>query len=521
MGKVRRDIEADGQESRQIAAAVSRAEGDVRACKRELDEIERAADAHGWAVTPDWRIEVGDTWIGRDRMELAAQQQLLQDQLNAVRQHAHRADQELAAAVRGAVSDVPVDAGAHPPSGGQGVPNPAGGGQPRSLEDMLPTGKQPTSGQGDQPPPGSLPDLLSRLNQPVALRAPSTQPKPAEVESFKTMARQSMIRDGVPPDQIEARLDDVVGRTQRWIDKGMPSYVPPEPKAPPPPGFAEGFGDRWFATEQGIKSLVGQGGPGAPGVLESWEQMLKGTVETVQNPVGTAIGEVKNAFDSPTPAYYLGAKTSDAATTLPWLVFGGEGAAAGELGDIGPGALDTGPAVSPHAPVGFDHPFGYNPWAEQAATDLTSAFGHGGPTTSLSRQLADMSTHYVGDDPDRVVLGKFDGQQNGYIGDARGHGGIYFDTGDPTWDAITSGLSESEAKSLAWQVNEQFLRSQLENHVGRIEYLLDRDKYSSLEDMMFGRTGSFSAMEVEFLSKNAVAYGYQRIGDAWVYVGGG
>ncbi|OIN82178.1 hypothetical protein BMG05_03755 [Mycobacterium malmoense] len=341
------------------------------------------------------------------------------------------------------------------------------------------------------------------------------------MESFKTMARQSMIRDGVPPDQIEARLDDVVGRTQRWIDKGMPSYVPPEPKAPPPPGFAEGFGDRWFATEQGIKSLVGQGGPGAPGVLESWEQMLKGTVETVQNPVGTAIGEVKNAFDSPTPAYYLGAKTSDAATTLPWLVFGGEGAAAGELGDIGPGALDTGPAVSPHAPVGFDHPFGYNPWAEQAATDLTSAFGHGGPTTSLSRQLADMSTHYVGDDPDRVVLGKFDGQQNGYIGDARGHGGIYFDTGDPTWDAITSGLSESEAKSLAWQVNEQFLRSQLENHVGRIEYLLDRDKYSSLEDMMFGRTGSFSAMEVEFLSKNAVAYGYQRIGDAWVYVGGG
>jgi Tuberculosis necrotizing toxin len=141
------------------------------------------------------------------------------------------------------------------------------------------------------------------------------------------MARQSMIRDGVPPDQIEARLNDIVGRAQQWIDNGMPNYVPPEPPRPPPPGFGEGFGDRWFATEQGIKNLIGQGGPGAPGVLQSWQQMLKGTVETVQNPFGAAAGEIKIAFDSPSPAYYLGAKASDAATTLPGLMFGGEGAA--------------------------------------------------------------------------------------------------------------------------------------------------------------------------------------------------
>jgi Tuberculosis necrotizing toxin len=214
-----------------------------------------------------------------------------------------------------------------PPSG---APNPAddAGAKPPSLQDLLlPTGKQPTSGQGDQPQPGSLPDLLSRLQQPVVPGAPAPQLKPAEVESFKAMARQSMIRDGVPPDQIEARLNDIVGRTQQWIDNGMPNYVPPEPPRPPPPGFGEGFGDRWFATEQGIKNLIGQGGPGAPGVLESWQQMLKGTVETVQNPFGAAAGEIKNAFDSPSPAYYLGAKASDAATTLPGLMFGGEGAA--------------------------------------------------------------------------------------------------------------------------------------------------------------------------------------------------
>jgi len=45
VGKVRRDIEADGTESKQVAAAVSRAEADVSACKRELDDVEQAAHA--------------------------------------------------------------------------------------------------------------------------------------------------------------------------------------------------------------------------------------------------------------------------------------------------------------------------------------------------------------------------------------------------------------------------------------------------------------------------------------------
>ena len=76
VGKIRRDIEADGAESKQVAAAVSRAETDVSACKSELSDIERAADASGWTLTPDWRIDVGSTWIGRDPVEFAAEQQM-------------------------------------------------------------------------------------------------------------------------------------------------------------------------------------------------------------------------------------------------------------------------------------------------------------------------------------------------------------------------------------------------------------------------------------------------------------
>ncbi|WP_052425597.1 hypothetical protein [Mycobacterium kyorinense] len=341
------------------------------------------------------------------------------------------------------------------------------------------------------------------------------------MESFKAMARQSMAADGVPPDQIEARLAAMTANVQQWMSNGGPHAVPPTPQRPPPPGFGEGFGDRWRATEQEIKNLIGQGGPGAPGVLDSWKQMLQGTAETAQNPVGAAAGEIANAVGSPDPAYYLGGKASDAAVALPGMLFGGEGAAvAGEMGEIGAGVLDTGPAVSPHAPLGFDHPPIYNPWADQAAMDLNHAFAHGGPTPQLSQQLADMSTHYIGDNPDRVVLGKWAGPEDGYIGEARANGGIYFDTGNPSWDALTNGLTDAQERGLAWQVNEQFLSTQMEDGVSRIEYVVPKG-FSSLEDVVRSDPKSFSAMEIRYLTEHAAEYGYERVGNSWVRIEGG
>jgi uncharacterized protein YukE len=563
VGKVRRDIEADGTESTRVAAAVSQAEADVRACKTELDDIERAAEANGWAITLDWRIDVGNTGIGLDPISFAAEQQAMQAALDACKVHAHTADHELATAVHGAVGEIPLDANGNPPGGGaplpQGTPNPAdprgqtpslkdmllptgaGAGDPasipRSQEDMLlpagaggPAGKPPSledlltgrgqpSGPGGQQP-GSPTDMLGQLAPPGAPRAPAPQLKPADVEAFKAMARQSMAAEGMPPDQIEAELDAAVARTQKWLDDGMPNSSPPEGLRPPPPGFGEGFADHWFAAEQGIKNLIGQGGPGAPGVLESWEQMLKGTTEIAQNPAGALFGEVQNAFDSPSAAYYLGGKAADGAVALPGMLFGGEGAAVeAGLGDIGPGVLDTGPAVSQYAATGFEHPFTHNPWAEQAGEDLNYAYLLGGPTPDLSQQLADMSTHYVGENPERVVLGKFQGYEDGYIGDARGQGGIYFDTGDPTWDAFTQGLSDTQERGLAWQVNEQFLRGKMEDGVPRIEYVLP-EGFDSVEQLAAVRRRSFSALEINFLKENAEAYGYAQHGNVWVLEGG-
>jgi uncharacterized protein YukE len=536
LGKARRDIEADGHESKQVAAAVSRAEADVRAVKTELDRIEQSADGYGFSVTSDWRIDSGGMKLDGAKAVFKEQ---LQGLLDTCKLHAHTADQELATAVRSAVGEAPVAAGApRPPVGNQPksledmllptgpgsgdpakgppVPGDAGTGGPPSLQDMM-IGRGTPAGQ--KPPPGDPLDLLSRI-PPGATRIPAPPLKPAEIESFKAMARQTMISDGVPADQIEARLDAVVANTQQWLDAGAPNYVAPEGPRPPAPGFGEGFGDRWFATEQGIKNLVGQGGPGAPGVLQSWEQMLKGTLETVQNPMGAAMGELQHAIDSPSPAYYLGEKGADAAFTAPTLMFGGEGAAlkAG-LGDIGPSVLDTGPAVSTQAPIGFEHPMGYNGWAEQAAYDLNYGHWHEGPTGALSEPVADMSTHYIGDNPDRVVLGKFDGPEGGYIGEARSHGGIYFDTGDPTWGALTRGFGPEEERGLVWQVNESFLRNQMESGVPRIEYVLP-EGYNSVEQLAGAQRQSYSAMEINFLKNNAAAYGYEQQGNVWVYAGG-
>ncbi len=262
---------------------------------------------------------------------------------------------------------------------------------------------------------------------------------------------------------------------------------------------------------QGLKSLLG--GEGVAALRSSGESLLTKSLAAAQ-----------------TRAEAVGYRFSDdwAPRSLP------------TTDGLPPPVVSAGhppPAVvgeHPHpVAVGAEHsvpavaadPSAYAPHAPAVAADLNAAFAAGHPTTSLAQQVAELSTHHmpspVGDlvKADRVVLGRWDGMDGGYIGEARHNGGIYFDTGDDTWNALGHGLSTPDADALGWQVNERFLRTQLENHVGRIDYMLDA-KYTSLEHMAFDRFGSFSSMEVQFLKKYAPDYGYERAGNSWVYVGG-
>jgi uncharacterized protein YukE len=528
LNKTRHDIEADGHESKQVAAAVARAEADVRAVKAELGGIEQSAEGYGFTITADWRIDSGGMKL--DSAKSGFKQQL-QGLLDTCKLHAHSADQELASAVRSAVGDIASPTAAPQPKplpdnllpvgpgsgdAAKGPPVPAGAGKPPSLEDMM-LGRGTPADQ--RPPPGSPLDLLSRV-QPGATGVPAPPLKPAEIESFKAMARQTMIGDGVPPDQIEAKLNAVVANTQQWLAAGAPNYVPPQGPRPPAPGFGEGFGDRWNSTMDAVHDLTGQNGLGAMG--DAWGGMAKGLGQKAEDylmfgpvaPLKDGVGEFNSFLDN--PAYYAGERGADAAFTAPTLMFGGEGAGLGRLAEIDPYAGLTRPE---NLPVGLDNPTSYHPWAESAAQDLYSAFAHGEPTTSLTQHLSDMVTHSFGDNPDRVVLGKWDGQDGGYIGEARAHGGIFFDTGDPAWKALAEGLDTPSEQAVVWPVNEQFLRSQMENHVPCIEYVLP-DGFDSVDQVALQRRESYSAFEINFLNQNAAEFGYRRVGNEWVYGNG-
>lgn len=185
---------------------------------------------------------------------------------------------------------------------------------PRNLDEALfPPGTAP----------GPPPSLLDKTNaQRIAagqLPLKSLRDDPA----FMSNARSVLARQGLTPAQIEKQIDATV----KFSEQPMVAAKPPEAPRLPPPGFGEGFGDRWRSTEQGIKNLIGQGGPGAPGVLESWKGVNDSLTETLTNPVGAIKGEIEHFQNSPSLAYYLGEKSFDAGATAATLPFGGEGAA--------------------------------------------------------------------------------------------------------------------------------------------------------------------------------------------------
>ncbi|WP_235658800.1 WXG100 family type VII secretion target [Mycobacteroides abscessus] len=420
---------------------------------------------------------------------------------------------------------------------------------------------------------GSIPGVRDAASgrEPPAKLAPALQGK--DVPAFKAMTREVLTRQGVPADQIESRVNAAVESAQnpRLVRTDVPSASPTDPKY-----ISRDFGEQFNRFTNGIsdsatktvdgqieqaKILTGQAGPGAPGVSEAWKEIglnaARQAHELTTDPLAApkmGIEQAKDFYNN--PSEFIGKNIIYGTEALATGGVGGEAAAGarGLLGDLtgAEGHAITHGIDSPHpAPTvqhpggGIDHPAPgvgpdhagpntgswnhstehYSPQAPQLAADLNNAFTNGHVTSDLAGQVADHSTHHapgIGStaNPDRVVLGKWDGQDGGYIGEARHNGGIYFDTGDETWNAVGRGLPESQAKALGWQVNEQFLRAQLENHVSRIDYVLDRGKFSTLEDVVIERAGSYSAMEIEFLTKNAAAYGYERIGDSWVLKGG-
>jgi hypothetical protein len=221
------------------------------------------------------------------------------------------------------------------------------GTSPPGLPDLLMPGTAGGKGDG-QHQPRDLTDMLNQLSQPGAAgpRPPAPTIPAADVEAFKAMARDVLRRDGVPPDQIEQRLNTYVTRAQEGYGL-MGNRVPQPEGRGPEPGFGDGFADTWFGFEQMVHNLTGQGGPGAPGVLESWAGLAEGAAEAIVKP--PIAGIVEDALNSPNPAYFLGGKTAEAAITAPTMMFGPEALAArGGLVEAEGGFGATGGLHLPH-----------------------------------------------------------------------------------------------------------------------------------------------------------------------------
>jgi uncharacterized protein YukE len=129
LGRLRTDIDTDGQESRQVASAVGTAAGDVQICKSLLRQVDETAESLGFTVTEDWKVTASDTaalLMGPEEAEL--QRQVLQTDLDTVKAKAHTTDLELATSMRAAVGDslLSADGGA----GGYSPPLDQPDGQP-------------------------------------------------------------------------------------------------------------------------------------------------------------------------------------------------------------------------------------------------------------------------------------------------------------------------------------------------------------------------------------------------------
>jgi hypothetical protein len=106
LGKLRTDIETDGQESRQVAGAVGTAVADIQTCNTLMSQVDENAESQGFTVTEDWKVNTNDTAVllmGPEAAEL--ERQLLQSDLDTVKAKAHSTDAELASAMRAAVGD--------------------------------------------------------------------------------------------------------------------------------------------------------------------------------------------------------------------------------------------------------------------------------------------------------------------------------------------------------------------------------------------------------------------------------
>ncbi len=137
--------------------------------------------------------------------------------------------------------------------------------------------------------------------------------------------------------------------------------------------------------------------------------------------------------------------------------------------------------------------------------------------TALGRRIAVDSTHTVSG-ADRVVLGGYKSNPargfQGYIDEAKAHGGTYYSTSSDVWNTIQPAAKGGNGRG--WVVNREFLQGQMERGVQRVEL-----KGESISEVFRDplRATSDTAKEIRYMQQYGYQYGYRQVGDTWVKVG--
>ncbi|WP_236740756.1 YhgE/Pip domain-containing protein [Mycobacteroides abscessus] len=185
------------------------------------------------------------------------------------------------------------------------------------------------------------------VSQPPLRPAPTLQPD--QVDAFRAITRQNLENQNVPADQIEQRVNDAVkqAQTPRFMPDPQPMRTPGAQPLDRPLGdkFNDVMGranDRAYDDIDGLgqlgKNLTGQGGPGAPGVAESWKDLGTNTVKGLPDAVGGGfVADGKRLYEE--PGNFIGDKMVELPLAAVSVPLGGEGAAIerGVLGRVAPG----------------------------------------------------------------------------------------------------------------------------------------------------------------------------------------
>jgi hypothetical protein len=146
-----------------------------------------------------------------------------------------------------------------------------------------------------------------------------------------------------------------------------------------------------------------------------------------------------------------------------------------------------------------------------AVAQLEMALRIGADEETIGRLVDEVAMASTRGNGSRIILGAWK-EGGGYIGQALENDGIFFDTGNEVWDEL------KKIDIDPWQVNEAFLRRQLESGVERVDFVGESIEglFSAYDDIPFSELPAYRLKEIFWLEGNAGTYGYSRVGNSWI-----